>query len=303
MFKLKKNLLLFNIFLFISLFLFVFIYKQKIYAYPLLNKVTTGIYTELKTVENAKANIIITHGIAESSKEYEKLTNYLNRSGYNVLLYDIRSHGQSRSDNNNIADIDSFHTFVDDLHLIVNSLKQENNLKIILLGHSLGGMINNCYVYKYNDIDGVINSGSPTKIIDSVINFINPENIQNMDNIPVGMNYEKLSRSPLTTEMKNCRTINFLTPNFIRNTMILSIQYFQEKMINELFQYPVPILLLHGGQDQIILPENSQELFDLIQNTNKKLKLYPLNYHNLFNDLDNEQVYQDVIEWLEQFNI
>ncbi|MFT2804563.1 MAG: alpha/beta hydrolase [Candidatus Phytoplasma sp. TWB_XP] len=303
MFKLKKNLLLFNIFLFISLFLFVFIYKQKIYAYPLLNKVTTGIYTELKTVENAKANIIITHGIAESSKEYEKLTNYLNRSGYNVLLYDIRSHGQSRSDNNNIADIDSFHTFLDDLHLIVNCLKQENNLKIILLGHSLGGMINNCYVYKYNDIDGVINSGSPTKIIDSVINFINPENIQNMDNIPVGMNYEKLSRLPLTTEMKNCRTINFLTPNFIRNTMILSIQYFQEKMINELFQYPVPILLLHGGQDQIILPENSQELFDLIQNTNKKLKLYPLNYHNLFNDLDNEQVYQDVIEWLEQFNI
>lgn len=302
MFKLQKHLLLFNIVLFIGLFLFA--HKKKIYAYPLLNKVTTGIYTELKTVENAKANIIITHGIAESSKEYEKLTNYLNRSGYNVLLYDIRSHGQSRSDNNNnIADIDSFHTFLDDLHLIVNSLKQENNLKIILLGHSLGGMINNCYVYKYNDIDGVINSGSPTKIIDSVINFINPENIQNMDNIPVGMNYEKLSRLPLITEMKNCRTINFLTPNFIRNTMILSIQYFQEKMINELFQYPVPILLLHGGQDQIILPENSQELFDLIQNTNKKLKLYPLNYHNLFNDLDNEQVYQDVIEWLEQFNI
>lgn len=303
MFKLKKHLLLFNIFLFISLFLFVFAYKQKIYAYPLLNKVTTGIYTELKTVENAKANIIITHGIAESSKEYEKLTNYLNRSGYNVLLYDIRSHGQSKNNNNNIADIDSFHTFLDDLHLIVNSLKQENNLKIILLGHSLGGMINNCYIYKYNDIDGVINSGSPTKIINSVISFIDPENIKNMDNIPVGMNYEKLSRLPLTTEMKNYRTINFLTPNFIRNTMILSIQYFQEQIINHSFHYPVPILLLHGEQDQIILPENSQELFDLIQNTNKQLKLYPLNYHNLFNDLDNEQVYQDVIKWLEQFNI
>ncbi|WAN63396.1 putative lysophospholipase precursor [Candidatus Phytoplasma rubi] len=307
MFKLKKHLLLFNIFLFISLFLFFFVYKQKIYAYPLLNKVTTGIYTELKTVENAKANIIVTHGIAESSKEYEKLVNYLNRYGYNVLLYDIRSHGQSRNNNNNnIADIDDFHIFLNDLHSIVNSLKQENNLKIILLGHSLGGMINNCYVYKYieyNDIDGIINSGSPTKIINSVNNFINPENIKNMDNILVGMDYEKLSRLPLTTEMKNCRTINFLTPNFIRNTMILSIQYFQEKMINRSFHYPIPILLLHGGQDQIILPENSQELFDLIKNTNKQLKLYPLNYHNLFNDLDNEQVYQDIIEWLKQFNI
>ncbi|PQP79150.1 alpha/beta hydrolase, partial [Candidatus Phytoplasma phoenicium] len=277
--------------------------KQKIYAYPLLNKNTTGIYTELKAIENANSNIIVTHGIAESSQEYEKLANYLNRSGYNVLLYDIRSHGQSKNDNNNIADIDSFHTFLDDLHLILNSLKQKNNLKIFLLGHSLGGVINNCYVYKYNDIDGVINSGSPTKIIDYVNNFNNEENIKNMNNIPVGMNYEKLSRLPLTTEMKNCRTINFLTPNFIRNTMILSIRYFQEKIINHSFYYPVPILLLHGGQDKIILPENSQELFDLIQNTNKQLKLYPLNYHNLFNDLDNEQVYQDVVEWLEQFNI
>lgn len=302
MFKSKKHLLLFNsIILFIILFLFT--YKQNIYAFPLLNKNTTGIYTELKEVENAEANIIVTHGIAESSKEYENLANYLNQSGYNVLLYDIRSHGQSKNNNNNIADIDSFHTFLDDLHLIINSLKQKNNLKNILIGHSLGGMINNCYIYKYNDIDGVVNSGSPTKIINSVISFIDPENIKNMDNIPVGMNYEKLSRLPLTTEMKNCRTINFLTPNFIRNTMILSIQYFREKMTNHSFNYPVPILLLHGGQDQIILPENSQELFDLIKNTNKQLRLYPLNYHNLFNDLDNEQVYLDVIQWLKNFNI
>ncbi|MDV3168057.1 MAG: alpha/beta fold hydrolase [Candidatus Phytoplasma stylosanthis] len=299
MFKVKEQLLFKVIFLFLSS-VFLFIYQPKIYAYPLLNKNSTGLYTELKEIENAKYNIIITHGIAESSKEYETLANYLNQFHYNVLLYDIRSHGQSRNNDNNIADIDNFHNFIDDLHLIINSLKQKNNLKNILIGHSLGGMINNCYVYKYNDVDAVINSGTPTKIIDSVQNFINEENIKNMDNIPLGMNDEKLSRLPLTKEMKNFRTVNLLTPNFIRNTMVLSIGYFEENLINNSFHYPVPILLLHGEQDQVILPENSKELFNLLQNKNKKLKLYPLNYHNLFNDLENEKVYKDIIQWLEK---
>ncbi|MEZ0180437.1 alpha/beta fold hydrolase ['Camptotheca acuminata' phytoplasma] len=299
MLKSKKNLYLFRIFLFICLS--SFIYKQKIYAYPLLDKNETSIHTDFKEVENARLNVIITHGIAESSKEYEKLAHRLNQFNYNVLLYDIRSHGQSRNDNDGVADIDSFHTFIDDLHLIIDSLKQKNGLRNILLGHSLGGMINNCYVFKYNDIDGVINSGAPTKIIDSVIDFLDETKVMNMNNIPVGRNYERLSRLPLTTTMKNFRSVNFLTPNFVRTTMVRSIEYFQENMINKSYRYPTSILLLHGGQDTVILPENSKEFFDLMKNKNKKFKLYPTNYHNLFNDLNNEQVYADVIEWLQRF--
>lgn len=301
MIQLKKQFFTKNkCFLPILIFLILIIFKQKIYAYPLLEQ-RIGIHTDFKEVPNAKANIVVTHGIAESSKEYEGLSNFLNNNNYNVLIYDIRTHGQSRNNSNDVADIDNFHTFIDDLNLIINSLKQQNNLKNILLGHSLGGMINNCYVYKYNDIDGVINSGAPTKIIDSANAFIEEETTKNMPNIPVGRNYDRLSRLPLTQEMKNFRSVNFLTANFIRNTMILSIQYFQENLINNSFIYPKPILLLHGEEDKVILSENSQELFNILTESNKTLKLYPNMYHNLFNDLNSEQVvYQDVIAWLEQ---
>ncbi|WP_341266632.1 alpha/beta fold hydrolase [Candidatus Phytoplasma fraxini] len=266
----------------------------------MLEKRNTGLHTDFKEVSNAKANIVVTHGIAESSKEYERLSNFLNNNNYNVLLYDIRSHGQSRNNSNDIADINNFNILTDDLHLIINSLKRKNNLKNILLGHSLGGVINNCYIYKYNNVEGVINSGAPTKIIDSVNAFIEEESIQNIPNISVGMNYDRLSRLPLTQEMKNFRTINYLTPNFVRNTMVLSIQYFQENLINNSYIYPQPLLLLHGSSDSVILSENSQELFDILTESNKTLKLYPDMYHNLFNDLDSEQVYQYVIVWLEQ---
>ncbi|WP_017193028.1 alpha/beta fold hydrolase [Italian clover phyllody phytoplasma] len=301
MFKVKNQFFHKNkYFLFILFFLIFVILKQRIYAYPLLEKRNTGLHTDLKEVSNAKANIVVTHGIAESSKEYERLSNFLNNNNYNVLLYDIRSHGQSRNNSNDIADINNFNIFIDDLHLIINSLKQKNNLKNILLGHSLGGMINNCYIYKYNDVEGVINSGGPTKIIESANVFIEEEVIKNMPKIPVGRGYNKLSRLPLTQEMKNFRSVKFLTPNFVRNTMVLSIQYFQENLINNSYIYPQPLLLLHGSADSVILSENSQEFFDILTESNKELRIYPNMYHNLFNDLGNEQVYQDVIEWLEQ---
>uniref|UniRef100_UPI00036839D4 alpha/beta fold hydrolase n=1 Tax=Poinsettia branch-inducing phytoplasma TaxID=138647 RepID=UPI00036839D4 len=241
MFKLKNLFITKNKYFSLVLFFLIFaILKQKIYAYPLLEK-HEGIYTDFKEVPNAKANIVVTHGIAESSKEYERLSIFLNNKNFNVLLYDIRSHGQSRNNSHNVADIDNFHTFLDDLHLIINFLKQKNNLKNFSLGHSLGGMINNCYVYKYNDLEGIINSGAPTKIIESVNGFIEEEAIKNMPNIPVGMDYARLARLPLTEEMKNFRTINYLTPKFIRNTMVLSIQYFQENLINHSYIYPKPI--------------------------------------------------------------
>ncbi|WP_341266365.1 alpha/beta fold hydrolase [Candidatus Phytoplasma fraxini] len=147
-----------------------------------------------------------------------KLANFLNNNNYNVLLYDIRSHGQSKNNSNYVIDINNFHIFIDDLNLIINSLKQKNNLQNILLGHSLGRMINNCYVYKYNNVEGVI--------------------------IPVGLNYERLSRLPLTQEMKNLRSIKFLTANFINNNMVLSIQYFQENLINHSFIHPQSLFIV-----------------------------------------------------------
>ncbi|MDO8168260.1 alpha/beta fold hydrolase, partial [Candidatus Phytoplasma melaleucae] len=272
----------------------------QVYAHPLLNKEETGLYTDFKevTLNNAKANVIVTHGIGESSREYERLANYLKGFNYNVLLYDIRNHGQSISDYQNIGDIDSFHTFIDDLHLIVTFLKRKNNLKVFLLGHSLGGIVNNCYVYKYDDIDGVINSGSPTKIIEQATIFADETNIQNMPNVTIGQNYERLSRIPLGEEMKEYRIFS-VTPRFLRNIMCLSIDYFQENLINNSFCYPKPILLLHGQKDSVILYENSQEMFNIIQTPDKDLKLYPESFHNLFNDLDYQEVQQDVLEWLE----
>ncbi|KXT29240.1 prolyl oligopeptidase family protein [Candidatus Phytoplasma oryzae] len=257
-----------------------------------------NIYTKFMKVNNAKANIVVTHGIGESSEEYIKLAKILNEFDFSVFLYDFRSHGRSYNENN-IANIQDYNVLLEDLNLIVQKIKQDNNLKIILLGHSLGGIINNCYIFKYNDIDGVINSGSPTKIINEVQIFMDKNQIQNISNIPTATEdqYEKFARIPLNEEEKKYR-ISCITPQFIKTTMVDSIQYFEKEFKDKQFYYPKSILLLHGQQDYIISCENSQEMFNKMNNQNKKIILYPEAYHNLFHDINYQQVIKDVLEWL-----
>ncbi|WCA22390.1 alpha/beta fold hydrolase [Candidatus Phytoplasma oryzae] len=267
--------------------------------YSLLQQ-NTEIYNKFLKTNNAKANIIITHGIGQSSEEYITLAETLTSSGYNAFIYDLRSHGRSYN-KNNIADINDYNIFLEDLNSIISYIKKNNNLKIILLGHSLGGMINNSYVLKYSEdkIVGVVNSASPTKFINEVKDFSDEKKIKKMNNIPVP-SYEKFSRIPLNEEFKQYR-ISFVTPNFVKTTMIDIIQYFEKEFEKRSFYYPKPILLLHGIKDSQISYDNSVEMFNKMANSNseKKIILYPESYHNLFNDLDKNEVTRDLLNWLD----
>ncbi|MDO8168091.1 alpha/beta hydrolase, partial ['Melaleuca sp.' phytoplasma] len=71
MFKKSNSLVNISIFLYLVIMLFIFsIENKQVYAHPLLNKEETGLYTDFKevTLNNAKANVIVTHGIGESSR-------------------------------------------------------------------------------------------------------------------------------------------------------------------------------------------------------------------------------------------
>ena len=53
------------------------------------------IFSETHFIENEKARIFIVHGIAEHSKRYTHVVKFLNDSGYSVVTFDLRGHGES----------------------------------------------------------------------------------------------------------------------------------------------------------------------------------------------------------------
>ncbi len=60
----------------------------------------------------------------------------------------------------------------------------------------------------------------------------------------------------------------------------------------------IPSLVLSGGEDVFVHPEQIAEWFQILAARDKTLKLYPEAYHCLWNDYDRDLVIKDVLDWL-----
>ena len=60
----------------------------------------------------------------------------------------------------------------------------------------------------------------------------------------------------------------------------------------------VPLLILHGTDDQICPLTGSMTVHEAVSSTDKTLHRYPGLYHEVFNEPEREQVLTDLISWL-----
>lgn len=82
--------------------------------------------------------VVVTHGVGEHSGRHRYwLTDEF--KNYNVLLYDLRGHGESEGERGNIRDFDDY---LRDLDSVTDFLVSEYGMKeFFLFGHSMGGLI------------------------------------------------------------------------------------------------------------------------------------------------------------------
>ena len=153
----------------------------------------TMIYTEQHSAKKPKGIVIITHGIALHALYYRRIAEGLNKGGYSVLLYDVRGHGKSQGKR---GDIDSYKTFVKDLHDIVSEVKKETQLPLFLLGHSMGGVITNAYTTMYDDYEGSITLAAPAFPMNLGIGNILPYWLFGKKKFKTNFNDERLSHFP-----------------------------------------------------------------------------------------------------------
>ncbi|WBL31448.1 alpha/beta fold hydrolase [Candidatus Phytoplasma sacchari] len=250
-------------------------------------------YVNFKTVINAKANIIFTHGLGENTQDYNHICDFFISNSYNFLLYDVRGHGKSGDKR---GDIKNFHIFSDDLKFLVDFIKKKNCLKIFLIGHSMGGIIVNTYVVKYKSIDGVIISSAPTFLNRKLKLYLKyPFYFFNFFVKKLNFYSPNIS-SILLKEDYFPYHLDFVTPRLLRNLLFLNLIYIQKK-INF---YSTAVLFLYSVQDKIVSHKNIDIFFDQIVSKDKKLCSYLKSYHNLFHDIEKEKVLKDIFLWLEE---
>ena len=217
-----------------------------------------------------KPTILLIHGLAGNSNNWNKVAQYLTPY-YHVVIPDLPT---SNTQVSNTLDI-SIPSVTSELRQFVEALHIENNLNIA--GHSLGGSIATYYASQYPfDTQSLFLLGSAGIYKDAKTSYaLNPSTLKNLvitksgDLDPV---LSKLMQSPpkMPSLLKSAQE-NLLISQSLQTTQLIDqIIKFNQIYTPETFarltrSVEAPTLILWGKQDQIINYEVANELQHLIK--------------------------------------
>ena len=87
---------------------------------------------------DARGTIVVVHGLGEHIGRYAHVAARLNAGGWSVVGYDQRGHGASPGERGRIG---SGEDLLADLAAVIDAVRSEHAGPLVLLGHSLGGLV------------------------------------------------------------------------------------------------------------------------------------------------------------------
>jgi alpha-beta hydrolase superfamily lysophospholipase len=86
----------------------------------------------------ARGNVLVVHGLGEHAGRHDPVARFLNEAGWRVFRYDQRGHGDSGGRRGQIGAADDL---LRDLGAVVGHIRTTTGGPLVLLGHSLGGLV------------------------------------------------------------------------------------------------------------------------------------------------------------------
>ncbi|CZR78552.1 TPA: lysophospholipase [Clostridioides difficile] len=289
------------------------------------------IYTykwEDENIKKPKAVIQIAHGMAETAQRYETFAKVLTKNGYIVYINDHRGHGKTAKIIENVghlAEKEGFRCLVEDMYTLTNIIKKENeDLPIYLFGHSMGSFASQRYIMDYsNNLSGLILCGSNGK----------QGIILNLAHLIINREIKKYGRRSKSNKINNL----IFSGEIIRRNEKTKFDWLSrdkeqvEKYINDPFcgvvcscgffydlvqglkeiedkenlkkvPLDIPIYIISGDKDPI--GKNGKGVLRLRDRYIKlgvkdvTCKLYKDGRHELLNEINREEVFEDIICWL-----
>jgi alpha-beta hydrolase superfamily lysophospholipase len=246
-----------------------------------------------------RAVILIAHGAAEHSGRYLRLAQHFVGLGYGLAALDHFGHGHSDGGR---CCLQSFSDYTDTLDIFRQQVSTDfPGLPLILLGHSLGGLISASYLLEHQDVfAGCMLSGPAIKteleppLLQFLLIKLFSALLPNMGVLQ--LDASGVSRDPAEVERYTSDPLNYggkLTARLVAQ-LFKAMQTVQQRA----GEITLPLLLLHGEADSMASAEGSRFLYQHVGSTDKTLKIYPGLYHEIFNEPERLQVFSDMEAWL-----
>ena len=283
--------------------------------------------------QQAKGWVHIMHGMSEHSARYAGLATYLNQQGFHVTADDHRGHGKTAEANSNLyhfADNDGWNQMVDDQLQLIEHLGQDNQLPLIILGHSMGSFLAMHVCQRYADtlaerLQGLVLSGSnyaPPWFCRTASQIARVERArlggQSVSTLLESMSFGAFNNAfkPVRTEKDWISSDPAVVDTYIADPHCggaISTQSWYDFLrgLAELaapkamakINKDLPIYIFSGALDPVGgQGKGVKKLEAVIQQAGVKqvsCRLYEGGHHEMLNEKNNTEVYADLATWLE----
>jgi len=243
--------------------------------------------------------ILLVHGLGEHIGRYEALAQHLNNWGFEVFGYDQYGHGASGGPRGGLSHDTRL---LDDLAALVDHTRAQMaaTTPLILLGHSLGGLVAARFVgLGLRPVEALVLS-SPA--LDPGLNWV-----------------QKLLLAVLPKIAPNLRVGNGLDPSKLSHDPAVVAAYQTDPRVHDrisgrlarfiaeggpatVAQAPawnVPTLLLYAGADALVNPAGSRAFAAAAPKALVSAHGFDALYHEIFNERKAAPVFAELKKWLD----
>lgn len=267
------------------------------------------IHCQSRVRPDARADVLVLHGLGEHSGRYAEFAERLGRGGYNVHLLDWRGHGCSEGLTGHVAEFAQFHRDIASwvVYLVEHELLRKDR-PVFLFGHSMGGLIALDFLLNFRDAPvqkfaglalsspavGVLN---PAAMLKPALDFRLPALLEQL-HFPNGIAVDDLMHDKK-------KRAEFLADPLVHRKITISL--FREmlgaieRVRDPKTALPLPVLLLYAGDDRIVDPEAEQKFAKNLKAKDKEVHGFRGFYHEIFNETKREEAYARFLDWLKKW--
>lgn len=248
--------------------------------------------------DDARAAIVLVHGLGEHGGRYEHLARRMTDAGYALLALDLRGHGRScgQRGDTRIA------TARGDVELALQAARQRHpGLPLFLYGHSLGALIVlSLLVCRRPAVDGAIVSAPPLR------NALRTQRLKLLLarglggllprlSLSAGLDVSALSRDGNVVAAYRADPLvhDRVTLGFAHDALLATAAVEMAATVG------CPLLVLHGSADRIAFPEGSRALAGRLAG-DVTLHEHPGLFHEPHNEPEKDAVVAGVLDWLDR---
>ncbi len=243
--------------------------------------------------------VVVVHGLGEHAGRYDAFARRLNEWGFAVRGYDQYGHGESDGVRGGLPVPDRLTT---DLADVIDStrLRIEDTVPVIVFGHSMGAIVA-AYTLAPGTlpVQGLVMS-SPAldpglsrfqKLLLAVV----PKLAPNLT-LGNGLEVDLISHDP---DVVDAYRRDPLVHDRISAGLGLFIAQTGEALIARAPKWKVPTLLMYAGADNLVNPDGSRAFAAAAPASTVTHHCFEDLFHEIFNELDNEPVYDMLKQWID----